>query len=109
MNNLNELEKQKINQFLEDEVMSNAVKKVILADIYGSGVQEAGEPDKQQNWVFGLVMDEMGRDYKQTNEELGEKLRACVEGIRTVQLAWKHLESLKPINIETKPQINEAR
>ena len=106
---LNEIEKAKINQFLEDEVMKEAVKKVLLADIYDNGVLKEGEPANKQNWVFGLVMNEAGQDYKQTNEEIGEKLRACIEGIRAVELGFKHLEEFKIIKIETTPKENGAR
>ena len=107
---LNELEKSELTRFSENEVLFNAVKKVLLHEIYGQGKLEEGkDPEEHINWVFSLYMNEMGQEFKQTNEELGEKVRACIEGIRTVQLAFKKIKELRPIVIIEKPKTNEAR
>jgi hypothetical protein len=107
---LNENEKKELAKFVENQVLMDAVKKVLLADIYDNGILTAErKPEDNRNWVFGLVMDASGNDYKQTNEELGEKLRACVEGIRTIQLAYRRFDEFKvPFEMEISKE-NPAR
>ena len=108
MEYLNEQEKKSLEKFVSDSIMVGAVKKVLLADLYSNGTLNKDSVDYKTNWVFGLVMNEVGQDYKQTNEELGEKVRACIEGIKALELAFKQIEKYKPIEIDISEPVNQA-
>ena len=96
MDNLNDLEKLKLKQFVSDEVAVQALKKVLLADMYNVGVIKKTENlEPRKNWVYGIIMNEFGQDYKIDNAEIGQKVRAVVEGTRALELAFKELEKLK--------------
>lgn len=96
LDNLNEQEKSALKSFITNETAVEAVKKVLLADIFNAGVVVKDKPaEPRRNWVYGLIMNETGQDYKITNEELGEKVRAIVEGTRALELAFKEMEKLK--------------
>ena len=110
MDNLSDLEKLKLKAFISDEVAVQALKKVLLADMYNVGVVKKEENlEPRKNWVYGIIMNEFGQDYNIKNDDIGAKVRAVVEGTRTLELAFKELEKLKEkpaIEIDIK---NEAR
>ena len=107
---LTEYEKKELIKFISNKPLVEAVKKFLLNDIYGAGVVEKGKPaEPRKNWVYGLMMDGAGQDYKITNEELGEKVRTVVEGTRALELALIQMEKLiEPEPKETEDK-NEAR
>jgi len=110
----NEYEKKEITKFLNNKPLVNVVKRVLLKDIYGSGILKAGEdPNPSYNFVFSLLYGEHNgeqMEYKLTNKELGEKVRACIEGIKMVQAGFANLERLKEVEKpEEKEDKNEAR
>jgi len=110
MDYLTEKEKLALKKFINNPVAVEAVKKVLLADIYGVGTIKEGEPiQPRKNWVFGLMMNEAGQNFKVTNDELGQNVRGCIEGIRAVELAFKEMEKLIDVPEDTKEAINEAR
>lgn len=103
---LSDQERLKLQLFISDDVAVQALKKVLLADMYGVGVIKKDEPlEPRKNWVYGIIMNEFGQDYNIKNEEVGAKVRAVIEGTRALELAFKELEKLKDkpaIEIETK-------
>lgn len=104
---LNTQESESLKKFISDKVMVEAVKKMLLHDIYGAGTikkDELSEP--RRNWVYGLIMNEAGQDYKINNDELGEKVRAIVEGTRALELAFKKIEEFNIEKIEEKIEPN---
>jgi len=110
MEYINEAEKNELVKLSENEVMKEAIKKILLADIYHNGTLEKDRGSEiHRNWVFGLVMNEMGQDFKQTDSELGAKLKNCIEGIRTVQQAFKKIEEYRPIKAVATEKKNPAR
>lgn len=89
---LDENEKVAVAQFYASEVMREAVKKCLLAGIYGNGTLKKGEPgDPLRNFAIGLAM----RDPKMTNEEIGADLRASISGINTLEVAFDHMSKIK--------------
>lgn len=107
--NLSEQEVLEIQKLSENTIMISALKKVLLHEVYNQGIMTDKPIEEKENFVFGLVMNEMGQDFKQTNEELGQKVRACVEGIRTIQMGFKKIDLFKKdIKLEFK-QVNDAR
>jgi hypothetical protein len=96
---LNPLEITKIEQFCGDEVMYQAVEKVILQGIYAHGVLKPGlKADPLINGAFSLVQHSSG--YPMNNEVLGEHLRAVWQGVNAMKNAF---DSLKTIKSEGKP------
>ena len=89
-------EKEAITKFLDDKPLYNGVKKVLLQAIYSQGIiPQKGEFDPNFNFALSLLFDlQQNLEYKVTNEELGEKLRASIAGIRFLQTGFKDLESL---------------
>lgn len=87
MDYLSDIEKAELNKFATNKVMFEAVKKVLLAGIYQNGVLKAGEKaEPLKNFALGLA-------FKPgiSNEMLGADLRACAEGINTVELGFKKI------------------
>jgi len=101
---LNETEKELLSLFYENEIMREAVKKVLLAGIYQNGTLKPGEPAKPvYNAAFSLVAN---RDAN--NEQIGADLRAMWEGVRVVENAFNSLSEYK--KEAPKPEIsNPAR
>lgn len=110
IDNLNKVEELAIKKFLSSQTTVNAVKKVLLADIYKVGrVEEDKELKPRQNWVYGLMMNEAGQDLKINNDELGEKVRAIVEGTRALEMAFTAMENLVKEPVKPVEDTNEAR
>ena len=85
---LNDLEKEKIDYFNKDEVMKEAVKKVLLASIYHCGVQRKGkksEPLKNPALAYAF-------NPQLTHEQIGAELRAFAQGVNMVENGFKDLE-----------------
>ncbi len=103
---LSDQERLKLKLFIQDDVAVQALKKVLLADMYNVGVIKKEEDlQPRKNWVYGIIMNEFGQDYSITNDAVGAKVRAVVEGTRALELAFKELEKLKDkpaIEIDTK-------
>ena len=104
---LTDIEKQKIQRFLEDKITANAVKKVLLYGIYYNGVLNAGlEIDPTINFALNLAF----KKEHVTDEQIGRDLRACAEGIRLVESGFVQMGKLIPdLSEESKEIINEAR
>jgi hypothetical protein len=94
---LSEQEEVEIRKLLANDVLMPALKKVLLYSIYHSGTLKPGEdPDFLRNFVYSLLIEpRTGQEYKVTNEELGEKLRARIEGIIMLDDGFKHLEKFR--------------
>jgi len=92
---LSDLEQQKIEQFLQDEVMREAVKKVLLSGIYDQGTLKKGKSvsfDPYENFALVLACQK-GASY----EQVGQDIKACWEGINLLVNAYKDLEQYRPI------------
>jgi hypothetical protein len=100
---LTELEQKKIETFVSDKEMFEAVKKVLLFSIYNSGTIVKGKShDPMHN--FALVAASTGIK----NEQLGEFVRSAYQGINAVVLGFDDLMRYGPIPIE-KVKSNDAR
>ena len=93
MNIITEQEEVEIRKFVNNPIMLNAVKKLLLMDIYASGTLEPGkDPDPARNFALSFLFDPLsGNEYNIDNARLGEKLRAALEGIRLVQTSFNKL------------------
>ena len=107
---LSNAETLEIKKFCDNKLMSGAVKKVLLAGIYNNGTMaRLLEADFKRNFALNLVFDGRGQEIHQDNALLGQRLRACAEGLRFLENGFTHLESL---NVEEEiPELekNKAR
>jgi hypothetical protein len=105
-NILSDVEKLRLQDFLNDQILVEAVRKVLLFGIYYNGTLKSGqEADSQMNFALGLVAAKADI----SNEELGADLRACAEGIRMVETGFKQLEKFKEIKNDKPEEKNPAR
>lgn len=105
---LSDLEKVKIETFCQDEEMFNAVKKVLLATTYNSGVLKEGEEISVRNPAFNLIAKarELGEDV--SNSQLGENLRGIFEGVDAVENGFAILKKVTTKVASPYQEENEA-
>lgn len=85
----------KIEAFCADEVMYEAVRKVMLAQTYYSGALRRGEKIEPRNQAFDLIAKATSKGEKITNEQLGEELRGLFFGVDTVEQGFAQLKTIK--------------
>lgn len=100
---LSKIEVEKIKQFVRDEGMVQAVKKVMLEPIYEQGVLREGEnPDPLKNFVLRI------EDSKQSNEKIGEQLRGKVVAISLLMQGFNELATYLPTKTRKVDKTNKA-
>jgi hypothetical protein len=103
---LDDAEKAQLEYFMENEVMREAVKKVLLVGIYGNGTLQKGKrADPLRNFALGLASNQG----ELPNEILGQQLRAAWEGINSLELAFSTLAKYKSTPERSVPKSNQAR
>lgn len=101
---LTDLEIAKIEAFNKDEVLVQAVKKVLLQHIYTQGVISKGiNHNPLKNRALVLV----GNDV--SNEELGSQLRSLWEGVNALETGFSELETIKTKVEAIETPYNEAQ
>ena len=108
---LNEVEHTAIKKFIEDKVMLEAVKKVLMEVVYNQGVLKEGKPfDLNMNYAFSLAARKKMTGFTSlTNEQIGADLCAVWEGTNLVGLGFKELDKFRIINQTDKPKDNPGR
>ncbi len=104
---LSDLEQEKVGQFIQDDVMREAVKKIMLHGIYTEGTLKKGEAtviDPYTNFAFMFASSFPSA----TPEQVGNNMKACWEGINLLINAYKDLEQYRPMQVP-KPKENKAR
>lgn len=104
---LTEIEVEKIENFCKDEVLVEAVRKVLLQGLYTHGTVQLGyTPNPLQNGAFGLASVAMNNPIP--DEALGQHIRSMWSGMNALENAFRDLQSIKKqssINLE---ELNEA-
>jgi hypothetical protein len=73
-------------------MMKEAVKKVILQEVYYKGVMQKGEPaNPLKNYTLAMV----SKKGQFTDEQVGADLRATWEGINMVESGFQVIEKFK--------------
>jgi hypothetical protein len=108
---INEQEEIELRKLANNDIALNALKKVLMIDIYSSGTLEPGkDPDFTRNFCLSFLYDPAtGAEYSIDNQKMGEKLRSALEGIRMVQSAFNTLSKLKDKEEDTLEEDNPAR
>lgn len=106
---LTDQEKDKVMQFIADEVMAEAVKKVLLQAIYEQGsVKKGKNVEPLKNAALALVFKTVRNEAVITNEALGADLRAMAHGINFLEVGFDRLKKLTPKLEDINPPMNEA-
>lgn len=105
---LNEEEILSIEAFCKNETMFEAVKKVLLRDIYSRGVLEKGlVHDPQINGAFSLASLSLNNPIP--DEQLGQHIRGMWAGISSLVNAYGELKKIKSKKAEDNtPAENEG-
>lgn len=102
---LSEAEKGKITQFLADDMMREAVKKVLLFSIYNAETLKEGEPAAMdKHWVYGITSLTHVSD-----EQIGRLLRVKVDACSLLEEGYKSLAEYKQFPKQEKKVLNTAR
>jgi len=103
---LDDAEKAQLEYFIQNDVMREAVKKVLLAGIYSNGTFKKGEaPDPLRNFLLGFAFNRTEAD----DAALGRDLRAQVAGINTLEVAFSYLAKYKTEPERSPKKSNQAR
>lgn len=95
-----------LKTFMENDIMKQAVKKVVLAGIYYNGVLEAGkEPEPARNFLLGTTDGFI----QLSDEALGQKLRAGSTAVGLLENGFQSLELYKEVEKANKEKVNIAR
>lgn len=98
MDYLDDQEKQAIDRFNKDDVMKEAVRKVLLAGLYENGVlkkKKAASP--LYNFALSLAN---GSNGEFTDEQIAKRLRAQWEGILAVEKGFTELARITLVKEE---------
>ena len=102
-----EAEKNELARFVDNKILLEAVKKVILSSVYFDGtVQKDGIPDPLQNFLLAIASGTMGQ---LTREQLGEKVEASLAGVQLLEQGFRKLEQFGKRKTLKNLGINPAR
>lgn len=105
---LTDLEIKKINSFVKDEKMFDAVKKVLLASVYYNGSLRKGEKLESKNQAFNLIATAYAQGQEVSNEVLGQEVRGLFEGVNALENGFSQLKTIKLKEKEVESPYNEA-
>lgn len=105
---LTEIEKDKLNFFVKDKVMFEAVKKVVLHSVYFDGrITKDGIADPMKNFALAVVAKHSGAN--SSNEAIGAELRASLAGVQILEEGFKELEKFEVVKPELRVTRNTSR
>ncbi len=93
---LSEREVQEMEKFVNNDVMVQAIEKVILYGVYYNGTLLKGKEAKpMMNFALNMITNAKMMNSSPTDEMLGRELRGASEGIMLLQSALRMLKTLK--------------
>lgn len=96
---LTDAEKQQVINFNENELMREAVRKVMLEEVYQYGILEKGKPANNLNWAYSLGGDI--NNATMSEEELGKLLKVTVQAFSVVERAFNKIDGfITPVKQE---------
>lgn len=106
---LSDIEKDKIINFNSDEVLVNAVRKVLLASIYNNGTLRADmAPDPLKNGALALAFLAISGSGTVSNDDLGADIRGLAQGVSLLENGLKELSKVKKEGEVVESPYNEA-
>jgi len=108
---LNEAEHIEIRKFVENKILFEAVKKVLMEIVYTQGVLRKGKPAKPDtNYAFALAARKKISGFTHlTNEQIGADLCAVWEGTNLVGMGFQELEKFREVKGTDKLGVNPGR
>ena len=105
---LNDIEIEAVKRFVNDKIMKEAVRKILLRPIYAQGVLVAGETaNPSKNAFLFLLAGQGGSKRHVSNEQLGSEFRAMEEGVNFLQEGFQKLETYNK-GVGDKPSEEES-
>jgi len=104
---LNEIEEAEVQKFLENPTMLEAVKKVLLANIYFQGKLEKGKPADEGNNIFMAQLTQPMVENAPA-DIYALQVKSLVNGIRILETGFQKLETLKKVE-PVKPKAPKGR
>ncbi len=103
---LSDVEKDLLGTVADNPLLLNALKKVILADVYFKGtLREKMAPDPTRNAAIAFAFAAEPK----TDEQLGQDIRAFAEGVRLVEGGFSRLDKFKTEKPVAETPRNKAR
>lgn len=94
---LSDIERQKIQSFINDETMFEAVRKVLLAGIYFNGTLMKDEvANPANNFALQMPFQADVQGIILSDEQIGADVRAQVKGIRLLEGGFLELKNCVP-------------
>lgn len=105
---LTDIQKLKIEAFCADTEMYNAVRQVLLANLYSHGVVEGAEHNPLINGAYNLVA--LAMENPIPDEQIGAHLRGMWAGINILKNGYDELDKVKTLKPEplVKTNVNIA-
>lgn len=100
---LNDTEKSAIAAFNSNPYMVDAVRKVLLSNIYHQGTVLEGKQPSAMNFAFALI-----GDGTKTNEHIGAELRASIMALGYLKSGFDRLTEIKVEQKTKKDKPNPA-
>ncbi|MBR1146683.1 hypothetical protein [Bradyrhizobium sp. AUGA SZCCT0431] len=100
---MSDVEQASVIAFTSNKQMRDAVKKVLLAQIYEQGTIQSGKTPNESNWAFVPFINE----FPKSNEQIGEEIRATIHGLNFLKAAFDRLDEVQA-PAETKKPKNPA-
>ena len=106
---LNQVEKDVIANFLENKMLFEAVRKVLLSGIYLDGTLHEGRgADPLKNFILATMTTQTAQVLPQL--ERGAKLDAIINAISMIETGFRNLEKLKAVKVDlVSEKKNKAR
>lgn len=109
LDELTDIERDKILAFNQDETLVEAVRKVLLATLYQNGTLRKGKKSNPTlNGAMALVSLASSGKGVVTNQDLGEDLRGLWMGIQLLEQGLKKLATIKKIDGKGEEPSNPA-
>ena len=105
---LSEKEVAEVQRFLNNEVMVEAVRKVLLSPLYRDGLLQKGKKaDPLRNFMLGFFSNPQVK--MMPSDEKGKFVEAILQGVSLVETGFEVLQTLKEVEQPKEAKTNKAR
>ena len=102
-NILNQREKQELQKFIHNKVLRDAVKKVLLYDLYYCGTLRLDDDANTKNFAL-----DMADNQNMSPTQLGYNVKVSADGIKLIEKAYDNIDRFKEVSKEDKETKNPA-
>ena len=100
---LSDAEKSQLEAFNANPLLKEAVRKVILFPLWGSGTFKPGEKHNLDNFILGYVLNNLDKD----DTVIGKDLKIKAMAVKLIETAFMELEAYERPE-ESTPTSNPA-